>query len=463
MEKQDLIVIGGGPGGYVAAIQAAKLGLKTAVVEEDQFGGVCVNWGCIPTKALLRNAEIYQLILRGKEWGFRIPECDVDWPAVIKRSRRIARRMATGVEFLLKQNNVSMIQGRGRLAGTREIEVTKPDGSTESIAADGIILATGAHARKLPGVDFDGERIITSKEALALEEVPKRLLIVGAGAIGVEFAQIYGDFGSEITIVEMLPELLPVEDEEISLELRRLFKKRGWKIHTGTQVTSLVRREDEVVYRMEKEGVAGEFTADMALVAIGVEGNVKDLGLEAVGIHTAKGFIKTGSFMETGVPGIYAIGDVAGPPWLAHVASHEGITAVLHFAGKDPEPADSKFVPACTYCHPPVASVGLTERQAAEQGIKTRIGRFPFRANGRSIAQGESEGFIKLIFSEADEKLIGAHILGPEAPELLAELGLAATAGTTRHELLGTIHAHPTLSEVIHEAAGEAFGEAIHI
>jgi dihydrolipoamide dehydrogenase len=324
-------------------------------------------------------------------------------------------------------------------------------------------VATGASPRALPGAPFDGERIISSKEALALDEVPQRLAIVGAGAIGVEFAEIYGAFGSEITLIEMLDEVLPVEDEEISKELRRLFKKRGWKIYTSARLSALTSGAEGVHCRIDGAQGPAEAVADKVLVAIGVRGNVEDIGLEDSGVAVQNGFIQTGPHMETAAPGIYAIGDVAGPPWLAHIASHEGITAVEHFAGRDPRPAASDFVPACTYCHPPVASVGLTQRQAEEAGMEIRIGRFPLRANGRAIAQGESEGLVKLIFSAQDEVLVGAHILGAEAPEMLAALGQAATAGIGRRGILQTIVAHPTLAEAVHEAAGAAWGEAIHI
>lgn len=463
VESLDLIVIGGGPGGYVAAISAARRGLATAVVEETHLGGICSNWGCIPTKALLRNGEIMDLVRHGKDWGIRIDGFEVDWPAVVRRSRRVADRMAKGVEFLLKKNRVLHVPGRGRLLGEGRVEVTAKDGARETLRAKSVILATGARARALPEIGFDGERIISYHEALALKEIPGRLLIVGAGAIGVEFAQIYGDFGSEVTLVEWLPRVLPQEDEEISAELEKIFKKRGWKILTGARVASLERAGNEVVCRVEAGGSTREIRADVALLAVGVAGNVEDVGLETAGVEVEKGFIKTGPHMETNVPGIYAVGDVAGPPMLAHAASAEGEAAVARIAGEDRPPVDHTYTPGCTYCRPQVASLGLTEKEARDKGLAIRVGRFPFRANGRAVGHGETEGFIKLVFGERHGELLGAHILGPEATEILGELGLAASSEMTYHEIAGTIHAHPTLSEVVAEAAGAAFGEAIHI
>lgn len=459
----DLIVLGGGPGGYVAAIWAAKLGLRAAVVEEKHLGGICLNWGCIPTKALLRNAEVMDLVRRGKDWGIQIPSYEVQWPAVIRRSRQVANRLSKGVEFLLKKNKIAYLAGRGRLTGPGEVEVVSPEGETTKHTARGIIVATGGRSRQLPGVPFDGERIITSHEAMILKEIPGRLLIIGAGAIGVEFGQIYGDFGSDVTLVEMLARVLPLEDEEISVELEKIFKKRGWNILTSSKVTALERREKEVVCQVETSGTARELRADVALVAIGVQGNVEDIGLEAAGVEVERGFIKVGPHMETNVPGIYAIGDVAGAPLLAHAASAEGMAAVSHFAGKDPSPVDHTFTPGCTYCRPQVASLGLTESQAKEKGLSIRVGRFPFRANGRALGHGDYEGFVKVIFGDAHGEVLGAHIVGPEATEILGEMGLAASAELTHNEILATIHAHPTLSEALAEATGDAFDEAIHI
>jgi dihydrolipoamide dehydrogenase len=459
----DLIVLGGGPGGYVAAIWAAKLGLRTTLVEEKHLGGICLNWGCIPTKALLRNAEVMDLVRRGKDWGIQIPSYEVQWSAVIRRSRQVANRLTKGVEFLLKKNKITHVPGRGRLTGPGEVEVVDSDGGTQKLRARAIVVATGGRARQLPCAPFDGERIITSHEAMILKEIPGRLLIIGAGAIGVEFGQIYGDFGSEITLVELLPRVLPLEDEEVSAELERIFKRRGWKILTDSKVTSLERHEKEVVCQVEHDGASREVRADVVLVAVGVQGNVEDIGLETVGVEAERGFIKVGPHMETNIPGIYAIGDVAGPPLLAHAASAEGMTAVSHFAGKNPSPVDHTYTPGCTYCRPQVASLGLTESQAREKGHSIRVGRFPFRANGRALGHGDYEGFVKVIFGEAHGEILGAHIVGPEATEILGELGLAASSELTHNEILGTIHAHPTLSEALAEATGAAFDEAIHI
>ncbi|MBD3337085.1 MAG: dihydrolipoyl dehydrogenase, partial [Candidatus Eisenbacteria bacterium] len=440
-ETWDVVVIGGGPGGYTAGIWAARLGMKAAVVEATHLGGVCLNWGCIPTKALLRNGEVLDLVRRSKEWGLKIPSYEVEWPSVVRRSRRIADRLSKGVAFLFKKNGVAHFPGRGRLLSASEVEVTGADGATERLQTRAVIVATGARPRMLPGISADGERIVTSKEAMVLKEVPGRFLVIGAGAIGVEFAQIYGDFGSEVTLVELLPRILPVEDEEVSAELRKIFAKRGWKIHTEAKVTDLERDGEEVVCRVEAGGAAHEIRADAALVAVGVQGNLEDLGLEELGVETAKGFISTGPHMETNVAGVYAIGDVAGPPWLAHVAAHEGMAAVSHLAGKNPPPVDHALAPGCTYCRPQVASLGLTEQAARERGLEVKIGRFPFRANGRSLAQGETDGFVKLVFGAKHGELLGAHLVGPEVTELLAELGLAATSEVTHHEILGTMHA----------------------
>jgi dihydrolipoamide dehydrogenase len=462
-QEAQVVVIGGGPGGYVAAIRAAQLGLKTILVEAAELGGVCLNWGCIPTKALLRNAEVMHLVRRGKDWGIKVTGYEVDWKAVVRRSRQVAQRLSKGVAFLLKKNGVVHLNGRGRLLEGRRVEVIGPDGSRQEVRAEAVILATGARPRPLPGVAFDGQRILTARDALLLEEIPGRFLVVGAGPIGLEFAQIYGDFGSEITIVEMLPRILPPADEEVSELLARIFRKRGWTLHTGATVTSLAREGEEVVCQVTKGEQTLELRADVALVAIGVQGNVEDLGLETVGIRTERSFVPTGPHMETNVPGYYAIGDLTGPPALAHVASAQGIIAAERIAGREPALLDLRRIPACTYCRPEVASLGLTEAQAREQGLEFRVGRFPFRANGRSLSHGESEGFVKILFGEPHGEILGAHLVGPEVTELLAELGLAASAELTRHEILGTVHAHPTLSEAILEATGEAYGEAIHI
>ncbi len=460
----DIVIIGGGPGGYVAAIRAAQKGLKTAVVERDALGGICLNWGCIPTKALLKSAEIAHNLKRAGEFGFNVPDYSFDFKKIIQRSRNVAEMNSKGVSFLFKKNKIEHIPGFGKLTDPHTVAVSDDSGKeVKKLSANRIIIATGGRARPFPGVPFDGKKIISSKEAMLLEAPPKRMIIIGAGAIGVEFAYFYNSFGTEVHLIEMLPHILPVEDAEISAQLERSFKKQGIKLYTDTRVESLKKTAKGVKVKITRKEKESEIEGEVALVAIGIQANVENIGLEELGIQLENGFIKVDEFYRTSVPDVYAIGDVIGAPWLAHVASHEGIIAVEHMRGTDPRPMDYKNIPGCTYCQPQVASIGLTEEAARKEGYEIRVGKFPFRASGKARAIGEVDGMVKLIFDEKYGELLGAHIIGPEATELIAELGIAKTLETTFAEIQHTVHAHPTLSEAIMEAAGDAVGEAIHI
>ncbi|MFZ0390423.1 MAG: dihydrolipoyl dehydrogenase [Calditrichia bacterium] len=460
----DLVVIGSGPGGYVAAIRASQRGLKTAVVEKDALGGICLNWGCIPTKALLKNAEMMHDFNRAAEFGFQVKDLSFDFEKIIQRSREVADVNSRGVEFLFKKNKIEHIAGFGKLKDEHTVAVLNEKGSEErSLKARFIMIATGGRARSFPGVPFDGEKIISYKEALILKKMPKKMAVIGAGAIGVEFAYFYNAFGAEVHLIEMMPNILPVEDSEISGQLERAFKKQKIKLYTASKVESLEKTKDGVKLKVSGQKKQTELECDLALVAVGVQGNVENLGLEELNIPVEKTAIQVKEFYQTKVQNIYAIGDVIGAPWLAHVASHEGIIAVEHMAGNKPHPLNYHNVPGCTYCHPQVASIGLTEDKAREAGYELKIGKFPFRASGKARAAGETDGLVKLIFDAKYGELLGAHILGAEATELIAELGIAKALETTNVELENTIHAHPTLSEAIMEAAGDASGEAIHI
>ncbi|MBC8402434.1 MAG: dihydrolipoyl dehydrogenase [Candidatus Marinimicrobia bacterium] len=461
MEKFDIAILGGGPGGYVAAIRAAQLGKKVAIIDKDKLGGVCLNWGCIPTKALLKNAEVLHTVKNAKRFGIKINDYEVDFTATIKRSRQIADRLSKGVEYLMKQNGITYLVGRGKLKSANELTVTGKNKS-QLVTADTILIATGARNRTFPGLETDGERVISSKEAMVLEAPPKKMVIIGAGAIGVEFAYFYNLFGTEVHVIEMLPRILPVEDEEVSKELDKNFKKSGLKIHTSTRVVRIEKTGDGVQVAIEKDGIEAIIEADYTLVAVGVTGNIEGIGLDKVGVNTDRGAIVVDGFGRTNITNIYAIGDVTGSPWLAHVASAQGRIAVEQAVGKNPAPLDLSNIPGCTYCQPQVASVGMTEQAAVEQGIEIKIGRFLFRNIGKSLAIGENAGFVKIIFERATGKLLGCHIIGAEATELIAELVVARALGATWFDLATTIHAHPTLSEAIMEAAADAYGEAIH-
>jgi len=463
-DEMDLAVIGSGPGGYVAAIRASQLGLKTVVVEKAELGGICLNWGCIPTKALLHAVTLYNQIKRAGDFGVQVQEATVDLTKMVKHSRATAQRLSKGIEFLFRKNNVTVIRGRATLAGPNRISVTTAEGQEERIEAKNILIAAGARPRMLPGAEFDGQQIITSREAMVQEQLPESMIIIGAGAIGVEFAYFYASLGVRITLVEMLPQILPTEDAEAAEVVARAFKKLGVTILTGTRVEQVGKTKTGVQIKSNNQKGEQTLQATQTLVAIGVTGNVENLGLEAVGVKTEKGFIPVDRrTYQTNIAHIHAIGDVIGAPWLAHVASAEGIAAVEHLAGKTPVAIDYDQIPGCTYCQPQVASFGLTEQKAKDKGLEVKIGRFPFRANGKSLAMGESEGFVKLIFDAQYGELLGGHIVGAEATELLAELSVAKTLETTAEEIIQTIHAHPTISESIKEAAEDAFGKAIHI
>ena len=460
----DVIVLGSGPGGYVAAIRAVQNGLSAALVEKGRLGGVCLNWGCVPTKALLKSAEHMEFLKEADDWGFHFDNLKIDFGSVIKRSRQVADISSKGVGYLMRQNKVTVVKGRGKLANKSTVTVfDDKGGEMEELSAKHIIIATGGRSRMLPGIAADGKKILTSSDALILKEIPKSMTIIGAGAIGIEFAYFYHTFGTKITIVEMLPSILPAEDEEISYGLKRIYEKAGMEILTGTRVDSIKTDKKGVNVTVSSAGVNREIKSDICLVAIGVQGNIEDLGLEETGVKTEAGSIVTDSFMRTNVRGVYAIGDVAGAPWLAHIASHEGIVCVDKIAGKETPGMDYSSFPGCTYCQPQVASIGLTEKQAREEGRDIKIGKFPFTASGKARAIGQKEGFVKVIFEAKYGKILGAHILGPDATEMIAEFGIAKTLESTHEEIAHTIHAHPTLSEAMMEAAMDAFGGAIHI
>jgi dihydrolipoamide dehydrogenase len=460
----DLVVVGGGPGGYVAAIRAAQLGMRVALVERDVLGGICLNWGCIPTKALLRNAELYHIMRRGEEFGFQYDNLRFDFSKIIARSRQVAGRLAQGVEFLMRKNKIQVICGAGRLAGAGVVTVQGANGAAEAtVRASHVILATGARPRPLPGLSFDQTRVLSSTEAMVLQEVPERLVIIGAGAIGVEFAYFYNAFGSKVTLIEMLPQVLPLEDSEISTVLQKSLAKQGIDILVNSRVEGAQITGDGVQVQVQTPDGPRTVLGTKVLVAIGVQGNIEHLGLETAGVRSERGFIPVDAHCRTNAPGIYAIGDVNGPPCLAHVASAEGITTVEAIAGLDTPGVNRQNIPACTYCQPQVASVGLTEEAARQAGHNVRLGRFPFSASGKALAVGESEGLVKVIFDADSDELLGAHIIGAEATDLIAEVGIARTLETTHYEILKTVHAHPTLSEAVMEAVGNAFNEAIHL
>jgi dihydrolipoamide dehydrogenase len=461
-DKYNVLIIGSGPGGYVAAIRAAQLKLKTAIVERDSLGGICLNWGCIPTKALLKSAEVFDEFKHAKEYGLRIDKVEAEFTEIIKRSRKVAQINSKGVEFLMKKNKIDVIKGTARLKKTGLIEVDD-DGNKLEIQADHIIIATGGRPRSIPGIEIDGKTVLSSKEAMSIEKQPESLIIMGAGAIGVEFAYFYNSIGTKVILVEMLDSILPIEDKEISDILSKNFKKAGINILTETKVESLKKTTNGVEVTVDASGQKEILSAEKALMAIGIWGNVEKLNLDKVGIKHEKGAIKVNEWYETSVPGVYAIGDVIGAPWLAHVASDEGIVCVEKIAGVDTHPVDYENVPACTYCQPQVASIGMTEEKAKTAGYDIKIGRFPYTASGKARAIGAREGMVKLIFDKKYGELLGAHIIGAEATELIGELAIAKALEATPVELKRTMHAHPTLSEMIMEAAGDADGSAIHL
>jgi dihydrolipoamide dehydrogenase len=462
----DLAVIGAGPGGYVAAIRAAQLGLNTAIVEREHLGGICLNWGCIPTKALLRASELYHTMKRAAEFGLAADNVRFDLPRVVERSRKVADRLSNGVAYLMRKNKIAVIDGTAWLKGAGRFAVTSKSGQAlPDIEAKHIIVATGARARTLPGLEPDGKLIWTYKEAMMPESFPKSLLVVGSGAIGIEFASFYRTLGAEVTVVEILDRILPAEDAEISTLARKAFAKQGITIHTGTSVERLVKGGGSVTATLKTpNGESSEITVERVILAIGITGNVEGVGLEEQGVKIEKGHIVVDEWCSTGAPGLYAIGDVVGPPWLAHKASHEGIICVEKIAGiEGVHPLDKTNIPGCTYSSPQVASIGLTEDAARAGGYELKIGRFPYSANGKAIALGETEGMVKTIFDAETGALLGAHMIGAEATELIQGFGIAKTLETTEAELIASIFPHPTLSEMMGESVLDAFGRTLHI
>jgi dihydrolipoamide dehydrogenase len=461
MAKFDLAILGGGPGGYVAAIRGAQLGLKTCIIDKDKLGGICLNWGCIPTKALLKNAEVYHTIKNADTYGITVGNVSVDFKKNIKRSRDVSNRLSKGIEFLMKKNKITHISGTGKLISKTSIEV-KNGRKTETVEASNIIIATGARPRTFPGMELDGKRVISYKEAMVLDAPPKKMIIIGSGAIGSEFAYYYNEFGTEIHMVEMMDHLLPVEDADVSKEVEKSFKKSGIKVSTSTKVLKIESLKTKVKVHIETNGKEAILEGDVALLAVGVTGNIENIGLEDLGLKTDRGSIIINEYNQTNFQNIYAIGDVSGPPWLAHVASAQGHVASDHIAGHSPKPVDYSNIPGCTYCHPQVGSLGLTEAQAKDAGHEVKVGKFLFQASGKAMAVGDTTGFVKLVFDAKYGELLGAHIVGSEATELIAELGIAKALEATWEDLAMTVHAHPTLSEAIMEAALDAFGSAIH-
>ena len=463
----DVVVIGAGPGGYTAAIRAQQLGLKAALVEkEDSLGGVCLNWGCIPTKALLKQAELYRLFQRGEEFGFKVGNVEYDWSRVIERSRSVAGKLSKGVEYLMGKNKVQVFKGHGRVTPTKQVEVSTGAGSGKvehTLQAGNIIIATGGSPQTIPGIEIDGTKVLSSREAMVTEKRPDSLLVIGAGAIGIEFAYFYNAFGTRVKVVEALPQVLPREDAEIAEILSRSLAAQGISVETGVKVTSVKGKGRRVEVRYKGEGDESVETVDKVLMAVGVRANVQGMGLEALGIRMEAGAIQVNGRLETSVKGISAIGDVVGPPQLAHMASAEAVAAVEFIAGREREEIERSNIPSCTYCQPQVASVGMTEAEAKAAGNQVKVGRFPFMASGKAQAAGDTEGLVKLIFDEKYGEILGASMIGSEATELIAEVCLARKLEATYEELLHTVHAHPTLSEAVMEAAGEAYGEALNI
>ena len=457
----DMIVIGAGPGGYVAAIRGAQLGLKVAVVEREHLGGICLNWGCIPTKALLRSAEVFHLMHRAKEFGLKAEGLGYDLDAVVKRSRGVAKQLAGGVGHLMKKNKVTVVMGEATLPARGKVSV-KTDKGTEELTAKNIILATGARARELPGLEADGDLVWTYKHALQPPRMPKKLLVIGSGAIGIEFASFYNTLGAETTVVEVMDRILPVEDAEISAFARKQFAKQGMTIMEKAMVKQLDRAKGKVTAHIEAGGKVEKHDFDTVISAVGIVGNVEGLGLEALGVKIDRTHVVTDEYCRTGVEGLYAIGDIAGAPWLAHKASHEGVMVAELIAGQHAHPVKPESIAGCTYCHPQVASVGLTEAKAKEAGYEVKVGRFPFVGNGKAIALGEPEGMVKTVFDAKTGELLGAHMVGAEVTEMIQGYVVGRQLETTEAELMQTVFPHPTLSEMMHESVLDAYGRAIH-
>jgi dihydrolipoamide dehydrogenase len=463
----DLVVIGSGPGGYVAAIRAAQLGLKTAIVEREGLGGICLNWGCIPTKALLKSGELYETLGHLGDYGLKAGARSYDFTKVIARSRAVAKQLSSGVAFLMKKNKIEVVEGAAKLEkgeGAPKVLVALKAGGSRTLAAKSVILATGARARTFPdiGLEPDGDRIWTYREAMVPKAAPKSLIVVGSGAIGIEFASFYRALGADVTVIEALDRILPVEDEEVSAAARKAFEKRGLKFHVGAKVSKLARTKTGVSIAFETGGKTQTLEAERAIVAVGITGNVEDLGLEGLGVKVDHGHVAIDADCATNVAGLYAIGDVVGPPWLAHKASHEGVHCVEHIAGQKPDNLTAA-IPGCTYSEPQIASVGLTEAHAKAGGREVKVGRFPFRANGKAIASGETEGFVKTVFDAKTGALIGAHMIGAEVTEMIQGFALAMTCEATEAELIATVFPHPTMSEAMHEAVLDAYGRVLHL
>ncbi|HEX7967693.1 MAG TPA: dihydrolipoyl dehydrogenase [Stellaceae bacterium] len=460
----DVIVLGGGPGGYVAAIRAAQLGMKTACVEREHLGGICLNWGCIPTKALLRSSEINHLLHNLDAYGFAAKDITYDTKKVVERSRKVAKQLSNGVGFLLKKHKVTVIDGEGSLLGKGKLGVSKGGKPIGEYQAKHIIIATGARARSLPGLEPDGKMVWTYKEAMIPEKMPKSLLVIGSGAIGIEFASFYRDMGAEVTVVEVLDRVLPAEDDEISAFARKSFEKQGMKIHTSTMVKELKKNGADVTATIASGDKSAQVTAERVVLCVGITGNVENIGLEKTKVRVDKSHIIVNEWLQTDEPGVYAIGDVVGPPWLAHKAMHEGVICVERIAGLNTvHPMDVSNIPGCTYCRPQVASVGLSERKAKEAGYQVRVGHFPFIGNGKAIAMGEPEGMVKTVFDAKTGELLGAHMIGAEVTELIQGYTIAKTGELTEQELMATVFPHPTLSEMMHESVLDAYGRALHI
>ncbi|MBR8536218.1 dihydrolipoyl dehydrogenase [Carboxylicivirga sediminis] len=460
----DLLVIGSGPGGYVAAIRASQLGLKVAVVERSELGGICLNWGCIPTKSLLKSANVFEYLKHAEEYGVTISgEANADFEAMVKRSRGVADGMSKGIQYLFKKNKIEVIQGTGKLKGNKQVEVTNDAGEKSIYTAEHILLATGARSRQLPNLPQDGEKVIGYRKALTLDKQPESMIVVGSGAIGSEFAYFYNAIGTKVTLVEYMPNIVPVEDEEVSKQLGRSFKKAGIKVMTGAEVTQVDTSGDKVKVVIKTKKGEENHEADIVLSAVGISPNLENLGLEEVGVQVENGRVKVDEFYQTTVPGVYAIGDIVPGQALAHVASAEGIICVEKIAGHSPEPLDYGNIPGCTYTSPEVASVGMTEKAAKEAGYELKVGKFPFSASGKASAAGHKDGFVKLIFDAKYGELLGAHLIGANVTEMIAELVTARKLETTGHEIIKAVHPHPTMSEAVMEAAAAAYDEVIHI
>jgi dihydrolipoamide dehydrogenase len=458
----DLIVIGAGPGGYVAAIRGAQLGLSVAIVEREHLGGICLNWGCIPTKALLRSSEVFHLMQRASEFGLKADNIGYDLEAVVKRSRKVAGQLSGGIGHLMKKNKVSVFMGAATLAGKGKVSVKSKDGE-ETLTGKNIVLATGARARNLPGLEADGKRVWMYKDALQPPHMPKKLLVIGSGAIGIEFASFYNTLGADTTVVEVMDRILPVEDEEISKFAKKQFEKQGMKIMQKAVVKQLDRADDKVTAHIETGGKVTKHEFDTVISAVGIVGNVEDLGLEDLGVKIDRTHVVTDEYCRTGVEGLYAIGDIAGAPWLAHKASHEGVMVAELIAGQHAHPVKPESIAGCTYCHPQVASVGYTEAKAKELGFDVKVGRFPFIGNGKAIALGEPEGMIKTVFDAKTGELLGAHMVGAEVTELIQGYVVGRQLETTEEDLMNTVFPHPTLSEMMHESVLDAYGRVIHM